>query len=182
MSFLDGKARTFVALTDTSRMKILHLTAAALGRPNTNPPDIVQQDNTELYAFTVGTDQIYYGWEVSEDYAGGDLIVNAHWTNDGGVDDQNKDVKLQIDYQAYDDTDAISGNHANSPRTIEDTYLSASGWIMHTTGDITIPAADFAGKHIVALKISFVAPAGTALTAEPHLIALMLEYTAYVNQ
>ena len=182
MSFLNGASRTLVALTDTTRAEVLHLTAAALGRPNTNPPDIIQQDNTEMLAFTVGTDQIYYGWEVPSDYAGGDLTVQAHWTNDGGVDDNGLDVKLQIDYQTYDDGDAISGNHANSPRDIEDTYASAAGWIMFTTGNITIPAADFAGKHIVALKISFVAPAGGALTSDPHLLALMIMYTAYVNQ
>lgn len=170
------------AITDATRAEIRHLTAAALGRPNTNPPSIVQQDNTELLAFTVGTDQIYYGWEIPSDYAGGDLIINAHWTNDGGVDDNTKDIKLQIDYQSCDDGDVISGNHANSPRTIEDTYASAAGWIIHTTGNITIPAADFTGEHIVAMKISFVAPAGAALTCDPHLISLMIEYTAYANQ
>lgn len=181
MSFLSGASRTLVALTDATRTEIIHLTAAALGLPNTNPPSIVQQDNTELLAFAVGTEQIYYGWEVPEDYAGGDLIVNAHWTNDGGVDDNGLDVKVQIDYQTYDDGDSVAGNHANSPKSIEDTYTSATGWLMHTTGGMTIAAADFAGKHVVAMKISFVAPAGGALTAEPHLIALMIEYTAYVN-
>ena len=177
-----GTDRNNVALTNTTRAEIKHLTAAALGRPNTNPPSIVQQDNTELLAFTVGTDQIYYGWEIPSDYAGGDLIINAHWTNDGGVDDNTKDIKLQIDYQSCDNGDAVSGNHANSPRTIEDTYASAAGWIIHTTGNITIPAADFTGEHIVAMKISFVAPAGAALTCDPHLISLMIEYTAYANQ
>ena len=182
MSFLDGKERTFVALTDTTRTEIKHLPASALGRPNLNPPDIVTQDNTEMLAFTVGTDQIFFSWEVPDEYAGGDLLLSAHWTNDGGVDDNGLDVKVQVDYQTYNDGDAISGNHANSPRDIEDTYTSASGWIMHTTGNITIPAADFAGEHIVAMKISFVAPAGGALTAEPHLLGFMLMYSEEVNQ
>ena len=182
MTFLDGKDRTFVALSDTTRAEIIHLTAAALGRPNTNPPSIVQQDNTELLAFTVGTDQIYYGWEVPEDYDSGDLIIRAHWTNDGGSDDQNLDIKVQVDYQTYNEQgDSVAGNHANSPKSIEDTYLSDSGWIIYTTGDMTIEAADFATEHIVALKISFVAPAGGALTCDPHLVALMIEYTAKVN-
>ncbi len=183
MSFLDGKPRTFVALTDATRLEILHLNAAALGRPNVNPPDIVIQDNVEMLAFTVGTDRIFYSWEVPEDYAGGDLILEVHWTNDGGVDDQNLDVKVQVDYQTFNEQgDSIAGSHANSPKSIEDTYLSASGWIIYTTGTMTIVAADFATEHVVSMKISFVAPAGGALTAEPHLIAFMITYTANVNQ
>lgn len=181
MSFLDGKARTFVALTDATRTEILHITASALGRPNTNPPTTVLQDNTEMMAFTVGTDQIFYGWEVPEEYDSGDLVLNIHWTNDGGTDDQNLDVKVQIDYQTYADGDAISGSHANSPKSIEDTYTSASGWIMHSSGNMTIAAADFVTEHIIAMKISFVAPAGAALTSDPHLLALMVAYTAKVN-
>lgn len=159
-----------------------HLPAAALGRPNVNPPDIVIQDNVELLAFTVDTDRIFYGWEVPEWYDGGDLNLNVHWTNDGGVDDQNLDVKVQVDYQTFNDQgDSIAGNHANSPKSIEDTYTSASGWIIHTTGMMTIAAADFAAKHIVAMKISFVTPAGGALTGDPHLLAFMIEYAAKIS-
>lgn len=182
MTFLDGASRTLVALTDATRSLTKHLPASTLGRPNVNPPDIVLQDNTEMLAFTVGTDQIFYSWEVPEEYAGGDLLLSVHWTNDGGVDDNGLDVKVQVDYQTYNDGDAISGDHANSPKSIEDTYTSASGWIMHTTGNMTIAAADFAGEHIVAMKISFVAPAGGALTAEPHLLGFMITYTEEVNQ
>ncbi len=182
MTFLDGKERTFVALTDATRSVTMHLPAAALGRPNVNPPDIVLQDNTEMLAFTVGTDQLFVSWEVPDTYAGGDLVVTAHWTNDGGVDDNGLDVKAQVDYQTYDDGEAISGDHANSPKDIEDTYASAAGWIMFTTGAMTIAAADFAGKHIVAMKFSFVAPAGGALTAEPHLLGFMITYNENMNE
>ena len=180
-TFLDGKERTFVALTDATRTQTKHLPASALGRPNVNPPDIVLQDNTEMLAFTVGTDQLFISWEVPAEYAGGDLTLQAHWTNDGGVDDNGLDVKLQVDYQTYDDGDAISGDHANSPKSIEDTYASAAGWIMFTTGVMTIAAADFAGKHVVAMKLSFVAPAGGALTADPHLLGFMIMYSEEIN-
>ncbi len=181
MSFLDGADRNLVALTDATRTEKIHLPAAALGRPNLNPPDIVIQDNVELLAFTVGTDRVFYAWDLPPDYDGGDLQIQAEWTNDGGVDDNGLDVKVQIDYQTYDEGDSVAGSHANSPKSIEDTYTSASGWIFNVTGLMTIAAADFAGKHGIAMKISFVAPAGGALTAEPHLICMQLLYTAKIN-
>lgn len=91
------------------------------------------------------------------------------------------DVKVQIDYQTYAEGDPLSGSHANSPKSIEDTYTSDSGWIFHVTGVMTIVAADFAGKHGITMKISFVAPAGGALTAEPHLKGIQVLYTKKVN-
>ncbi len=166
--------------TITATEKI-HLNAAALGRPNVNPPNIVIQDNIELLAFSVGTDRVFYDWDVPNNYAGGDLQIQAEWTNDGGVDDDGLDVKVQIDYQTFEMGDPVSGSHANSPKSIEDTYTSASGWIFHVTGSMTIAAADFAGKHGVAMKISFVAPAGGALTAEPHLVGVQVIYNKYIN-
>jgi len=180
-TFLDGKSRTFVALTDATRTEKQHLNAAALGKPNVNPPTIVIQDNIELLAFTVGTDRVFYDWDVPEDYDSGDLTIQAEWTNDGGVDDNGLDVKVQIDYQTYAAGDPLSGSHANSPKSIEDTYTSDSGWIFHVTGSMTIAAADFAGKHGITMKISFVAPAGGALTAEPHLKGIQVLYTKKVN-
>jgi len=158
-----------------------HLNAAALGRPNVNPPDIVIQDNAELLAFTVDTDRVFYDWDVPPEYDGGNLQIQVEWTNDGGVDDQNKDVKVQIDYQTYDEGDSLAGSHANSPKSIEDTYTSASGWIFHVTGSMTIAAADFAGKHGITMKISFVTPTGTALTAEPHLKGIQVLYNAKIK-
>ncbi len=158
-----------------------HIPAAALGRPNVNPPNIVIQDNVELLAFTVGTDRVFYAWDVPPDYDGGDLQIQAEWTNDGGVDDNGLDVKVQIDYQTYDTGDPLSGSHANSPKSIEDTYTSASGWIFNVTGLMTIAAADFAGKHGITMKISFVTPAGGALTADPHLVCIQLLYNAIIR-
>lgn len=161
---------------------IRHRNTQTLGRPNVSPPNIVIQDNIELLAFTVGTDRIFYDWDVPADYAGGDLQIQVEWTNDGGVDDNGLDVKVQIDYQTYGEGDPVSGSHANSPKSIEDTYTSASGWILHTTGLMTIAEADFAGKHGIAMKISFVAPAGGALTAEPHLEGIQIIYSKYINR
>ncbi len=160
----------------------IHLNAAALGRPNVNPPSIIIQDNVELLAFIVGTERAFYDWDVPENYAGGDIQIQAEWTNDGGVDDDGLDVKVQIDYQTYAMGDPLSGSHANSPKSIEDTYTSASGWIFHITGPMTIAAADFAGKHGITMKISFVAPAGGALTAEPHLKGIQVLYSKYINE
>jgi len=163
-----------------TRIHRRHIPTGELGKPPINPPTIVIQDNVKYLAFTVGTDRVFYIWEVPLNFAGGDLDVQVHWTNDGGVDDLNKDVKVQLDYQVVSDGDPGSGSHANSPKAIEDTYLSAAGWIRHTTGVITIAEADFFSKHEIELKISFVAPAGVILTCEPHLSAMMLRFREYI--
>ncbi len=119
---------------------------------------------------------------VPYDYASGDLAFLVVWTNDGGADDNGKDAKWQIDYQIGDMGDPVNGSHANSPKVINDTYTSDTGWIEHHTGNMTIAAADFAGKSCIFLKLSAITPDGVALTCEPHLIGICLTYTAYVNQ
>lgn len=166
---------------DATRIEKKHLNAAALGRPNAQPPDIVIQDNVEFLAFTVNTDRVFYDWDIPEDYDSGDLNIQVEWTNDGGADDNGLEAKVQIDYQTYAEGDVLSGSHANSPKSIEDTYTSATGWIFHITGAMTIAAADFAGKHGVSMKISFVTPTGGALTAEPHLKGIQILYLAKIN-
>ncbi len=159
-----------------------HIQAGAFGRPNTNPPDIVTVDNALLLEFDVDTDIVHYKWEVSEHYVvGTDLAINFHWTNDTGVDDNGKNVKIQLEYLAVTDGDVLSGSHANSPRHIDDAYTSDLGSVFHTTGDITIPAADFAGKHQLEMKIMFVTADATALTGKPRLDAMMVTYTETVD-
>ena len=182
MSFLNGASRTLVALTDTTRVKTISLAADAFGRPNTDPPGIVDQDNLTLYAFTLNTDSMTLKLPVPWDYVSGDLVFNVFWTNDGGVDDNGKFAKWQLDYQVGSAGSVISGSHANSPKVAEDAYSSASGFVEEHTGNMTIAAADFAGENCLYLKLSAITPAGTALTCEPHLIGMCYTYTAYVNQ
>ena len=182
MTFLDGAPRTLVALTDSTIVKTIPLAADAFGRPNTNPPNVIDQDNLTLYAFTLNTDSLTVKFPVPWDYASGDIIFNVIWTNDGGVDDNGKNAKWQLDYQVGATGDVISGSHANSPKSVEDAYPSASGFVEAHTGNMTIAAADFAGKQCIFAKLSAVTPAGTALTCEPHLVGICYTYTAYVNQ
>lgn len=170
------------AITDATRTKTVPMSADAFGRPNANPPGIVDQDNLTLYTFTLNTDKLTINFPVPWDYASGDIIFNVIWTNDGGVDDNGKFVKWQLDYQVGVEGDVISGSHANSPKVIEDAYPSASGFVETHTGDMTIAAADFAGKQCIFVKLSAVTPAGAALTCEPHLVGMCYAYTAYVNQ
>lgn len=158
--------------------KTLCIPADQLGRPNTNPPTVVDQGNLTLYSLTVNTDKVTYKLTIPYDYVGGDIYIIVGWTNDGGVDDNGKNVKWQMDYQTGDDGDSLDGNHANSPKSVEDTYASASGWIMHHTAAATIGASDFSGKHAINIKLSAVTPAGTALTAEPHLVCMDIVYRA----
>lgn len=158
--------------------KTISLGADEFGRPNLNPPTVVDQDNLTLYAFTVDTDKMTLKLPIPSDYYGGDIKFFLIWTNDGGVDDQNTFAKWQLDYQVGAEGDVISGSHANSPKSIEDEYLSASGFVEYHTGYMTIAAADFAGKICLFLKISAVTPTGAALTCEPHLLGLCYTYTA----
>ena len=182
MTFLDGADRNLVALTDATEVKTIPIEADVFGRPNTNPPIVVDIDNLTLYAFTLNTDKMTLKFPVPWDYVSGDIIFNVYWTNDGGVDDNGKFAKWQLDYQVGTAGDVISGSHANSPKVVEDAYSSASGFVEEHTGDMTIAAADFAGKNCIFIKLSAITPAGTALTCEPHLIGMCYTYTAYINQ
>jgi len=74
--------------------------------------------------------------------------------------------------------DVISGSHTNSPKTVEDTYASASGWVEHHTANMEIAEADFSGKECIYLKLSAITPSGTALSCEPHLLGICFAYTA----
>ncbi len=167
---------------DITRSHYEHIQAGKFGRPNTNPPDIVTVDNALLLEFDVNTDIVHYKWEVSEHYVTGtDLTINFHWTNDTGVDDNGKNVKIELYYLPVSDGDVLSGSHGNSPRHIDDAYTSDLGSVFHTTEDITIPAADFAGKHQIEMKIMFVTADATALTGKPRLDSMRMGYTEYID-
>jgi len=166
---------------ELTKIEHVHLSTGLLGKKQVGPPEIVIQDNTKMLAFTLNIDDFFYHWAVPEDFAGGDLTVNFMWTNDGGVDDNGKDVKVQLDYQTYADGESIAGSHANSPKTANDTYTSDGGWEPHQTPGMVIAEADFIDKHAISFKGSFITPDGTELTCEPHLIAVGLSYLAYVN-
>lgn len=173
--FWDG---TYISIVGGTFNRSKSIAAEALGLPNTNPPTIVDQDNLTLYKFTVDTDKVTLKLEVPVDYTTGtDLTFLIVWTNDGGVDDNGKKVKWQLDYQVGTEGDVISGSHANSPKTIDDTYTSASGWVEHHTSAMTIPAADFLDKQCVFLKLSAITALATVLSCEPHLIGICFGYT-----
>jgi len=161
--------------------KRLSIGADAFGKPAANVPTVVDQDNITLYAFTVNTDLMTYKMPVPADYASGDLLITAIWTNDGGVDDLNKNVRAQMDYQISAEGEIVSGSHANSPKNVNDAYTSNAGFIDCRTGAMTIAAADFAIGDCVFWKISFVTAPVTALTCEPHLVGMCIQYTAYVT-
>jgi len=170
-----------ISFTPTTRgtyQKTISIPADQWGKPPTNPPTAVLQDNVILYAFTLNNDSLEYKFPIPDDYYGGDIDFSIIWTNDGGVDDNGKNAKWQFDYQTATEGDPVNGSHANSPKTVEDTYTSDTGWIEHHTGNMTIAADDFAGKLCILLKLSAVTPAGTALTCEPHLMGICFTYMA----
>ena len=168
---------TIISPTYTQR---LHVGIGTFKIPAAGAPDVFVQDNTVMLSFNPnGTEDSYISWEIPPDYAGGDLEVLLHWTNDGGVDDNGKNIRLQLNYQSMVNTTVVSGNHANSPKTINDTYTSASGWIFHTTDAATIAAADFSTQHQINFRLTAIAAAVTQMTGEVHILAMMLQYSAY---
>ena len=167
-------------LTSPTYTRRLHIGIGVFRLPAAGAPDVFVQDSTVMFSFNQNdTESAYFSWEIPIDYAGGDLDVFIHWTNDGGVDDNGKNVLWEVNYQTMADTTVVSGNHANSPKTAADTYTSASGWIFHTSPTMTIAAADFAALHQIEFRLTALAAAPTQLTDESHFIAMMLEYTAY---
>jgi len=160
-------------------VKTTSIPADELGRGAANNPTVVDQGNLTLYAFTVNTDFLTYKFPVPSDYATGGLKFNAVWTNDGGTDDQNKNVRVQFDYQIGAEGDSIDGSHNNSPKNVNDTYTSASGWIEHHSDYVTIAESDFTGKECVYVKVSFVTAPETALSCDPHLIGICFRYESY---
>ena len=161
--------------------RLTSLPADEFGKPFTDPPGVVDIDNVTLYEFTLNTDKMTYKFPVPLDYDSGDMTFFVVWTNDGDTDDNGKDVKWQLDYQTATMGDAIDGSHANSPKVINDTYTSDTGWIEHHTGLMTIAAADFAGKTCIYLKLSAITPDGAALTCKPHLMGVCFSYKNQIN-
>ena len=168
---------TYINTIGGTYSTVTSIPVESLGRPNTNPPTVVDQDNLTLLKFTVDTDKVTLKLPVPTNIAtGAALEFSVVWTNDGGVDDNGKNVKWQFDYQVGSEGDVISGNHANSPKTVEDTYASALGWVEHHTAYISIPNADFLGEECIFIKISAITAPATVLTCEPHMIGICKRY------
>jgi len=173
--FYNGE---LISLFGDTFTKTVYTRAEEFGRPNANPPSIVDQDNLTLYSFTLNTDKLTIKIRIPEEYHDGAILFFVVWTNDGGTDDNGRTVKWQFDYQVGEEGDVISGSHTHSPKSVEDTYTSNSGWVEHHTDTVSIDGADFSGKLCLFIKLSAVTPSGTALTSESHLIGICMSYTA----
>lgn len=163
------------------KLKTRSIPADQFGRPNTNPPTVVDQDNLTLYSFTLNTDRITFKFPVPFDYDSGSITFLIIWTNDGGTDDLNKYVRWQLDYQTAAEGDVLAGNHVNSPKNVNDQYPSATGWIEVHTNEMEIGADDFTGKACIFIKLSAVTPPPTALSCEPHLLGVCYSYLSKIN-
>jgi len=166
------------AALDGYHYEIVSYDVQNLGKNPTNPPVIVIIDNCALWKFTVDTDKVHSTFPVPGDYWGLDIDFYVVWTNDGGVDDNTKNVTWQINYQTAKDGDQVSGSHANSPKSVTDSYNSTSGWIEHTTGKMTVGYADFQTKKCLIVRIMAITPPGDALTCEPHMLGVCIGYWA----
>lgn len=160
----------------------MSLSAETFGRPNLNPPSQVEQDNLILYSFTLDTDKIFFKFAIPFDIHIGDgsvgISMALRWTNDGGVDDDGKNVLWRFDYQLGKSGTPISGSYVNSPKYVGDTYDGASGWLEHQTDFIVIPDSEFVGQECIFVKVSAITPTAPALTCEPHLIGACMKYMA----
>ena len=155
------------------------LSVPSIVKGPTNPPTSVDQDNLILYKFTLDTDKIAFTFEEPYDYDeihGEGIDIHVLWTNDGGVDDNGKTVKWQLAYQVGNAGDVISGTL--DTLTVQDTYTSDLGWVLHTTDYVTIPYAHFKDKHEIFILLMAITPTGTQLSCEPHFAAIHLEYEA----
>ena len=150
----------------------------ALGRPNTNPPTVSDQDNLTLYNFTLNTDRMTFKFPVPLQYDSGPMEISVVWTNDGGGDDNGTNVTWQLQYQTGSEGDIISGNHANSPKWVNDTYTSGFGFVEHHTDYMAIGQADFEDESCMFFRIMAITPPAPALTCEPRLIGICRRYLA----
>ena len=123
-----------------------------------------------------------YKFPIPYDYVEGDMVFNVVWTNDGGVDDLNKNVQWRLEYQVGSEGDVISGFHANSPKAIVDAYTSNSGWVECHAGAMTIAAADFAGEQCIFLRLMAITAPAVVLTCDPHLVGMCYTYTAQYDK
>jgi len=152
-----------------------NIDVTSLGKNPTNPPVEGFIDNVYVMIFTVGTDKVHKNLFKPSTYQGTDgLKLSYVWTNDGGVDDEDTNVKGQITYKTTTMGDSLSGN--TGTLSIEDTYTSATGHIEHKSGYMTIPHADLVDKECIFIQFSFETPSGAALTCEPRLIGICITY------
>lgn len=160
--------------------KLFTIAYEEFGKPPTNPPAIEVIGNLVAGAFTVDTDQVFMkmpvpGYDHSE--AGG-IYIQVIWTNDGGTDDNGKNVKFEISYLLATEGDVVSGSSPGSPKTVEDTYVGGVGHVEHHTGWINIPQSELDGKYCLFIRLMAVTPSGTPLTAEPRVLGVCFKYLA----
>jgi hypothetical protein len=154
------------------------------GRPPTNPPTLEVAGNVILGIFTLDTDQAFMKFPIPAfDYAGaGGISIQVVWTNDGGVDDNGKNVKFQLNYQVATEGDDVSAEASGSPLTIEDTYTSDSGYIEHHTDWVNVSHSELQGKYCLFVKLMAVTPSGTALTCKPRVVGVCFKYRSNIIQ
>ena len=180
---ISFKPRLGRGITGPTYTKHIHADTGTFKIPAAAAPDINVQDNTVMYGFNQNdSESAYMTWVVPADYAGGDLTIEIHWTNAGGVGDNGNHVRWEVNYQTIvSPGGSIAGDHANSPILLNDTYTSATGHLEHTTAVTTIAAADFAAAHHVHIRLTALVPAVTAITGDAQFIEMMLSYTAYID-
>jgi len=177
IEFIPRMVRGYTELTE---LYTENIPVDELGKPGIGTPTEDDFDNVTAYAFTVDTDFLTLKLSIPTRYASGGIKLSAVWTNDGGVDNNGQNIKVEFSYQTGKDGDQISGNHANSPKTVEDTYTSDLGRVEHLSEYVTIAEDDFIDKLCIFTKISFITAPAVVLDCEPRLIGVCLQYRRYI--
>lgn len=105
--------------------------------------------------------------------AGTLTAIKIHWTAPSG----SNDVKFEIKGRSFADNDALD-QALGSAATVEDTLLANED--VHradVSGPMTLAGTPAAGEYVV-IEVKRVAPAGTDLVGDLHLLGVKMEYTA----
>jgi len=143
-----------------------------------HPPVVVALGVTPGTRFTVGTDLVYFLYQIPQKYASGDGTISLNWTKGAaGADESTKAVKWQVKYLGLSPGDNCNAGEATL--SVQDTYddSSTTTQVVYGTDNMTIPAASLTAGHGLAIEISAITPTGTALADEPVLLGVVFSCT-----
>jgi hypothetical protein len=159
------------------------LPSAGTNAPGQNP-SLGAIGATLVSEFTLDTDVAYRLFKIPEFFVGSP-IFEIHWTKESGAggdgDESTKEVRWRISYNVF----AGDGDDLNVASTVvdtDDTYDDAGTTtrISHATG--AIAAVGLIAGYYLGISVEAITPGGVAMSAEPALITVDLEYEGFINQ
>jgi len=121
-----------------------------------SPPGISNQGTFDVLLFdSVGTEEAFYNYHLSEDWATGtDITVRIYWTPTTNA--VGKHVQWEIDWEARATAAAAAGELLGAGSTNvelhDDTYAGA--WNLQKTSEGTISGASLVAGDVIGIKLS----------------------------